>query len=123
MSLFWEKLSRGLRKKSVKGDGECILWTGSRDRDGYGRKMVKWSFRLQKVERVHRVAYMVTRRLTKLPRTDNSGELLDVSHLCRSKLCINPEHLVLESHLSNMSRIHCGRAGVCSLEHSPPCVF
>lgn len=123
MNTFWDKLSRSLSKKSLKVGGECILWTGSTDRHGYGKKKVKWPEGDQKVERVHRVAYMLNTRLVSLPHSDASGAFLDVSHICHNKLCINPDHLVLETHLANMSRIHCHYSGVCSLEHSPACFF
>lgn len=123
MSTFWEKLSNSLAKKTVKGTGQCILWTGTTDHDGYGVKRVKWPNGVQKLERVHRVAYMVKAKLV-LPRTDaSSGQLLEVSHLCHNRLCVNPDHLVAEVHCINMSRIHCHYTGACSLEHCPPCIF
>ncbi|MES9969250.1 MAG: hypothetical protein ABW092_04400 [Candidatus Thiodiazotropha sp.] len=37
---------------------------------------------------------MVSNNLTELPRENKSGDLLDVSHLCHHKRCINPNHLV-----------------------------
>ena len=100
-----------------------MLWTGCCDRHGYGRKRVTWHYDASKTERVHRIAYMVNHKLTELPRTSESGELLEISHLCHKKLCINPEHLVLEAHMVNMSRAHCFIHGACSLEHSPPCIL
>ena len=124
MNKFWEKVSKSLAKNSVEGAGGCVLWIGSRDGHGYGKKKLKWpDLEVQKVERVHRVAYCLKNRLIRLPHTDEEGTLLDVSHIYHNKLCINPDHLVLETHHFNMSRIHCHFSGTCSLEHSPPCLL
>ena len=101
-------------KRTLKVQRGCILWTGCCDRHGYGRKRVTWHYDASKTERVHRMAYMVNHKLTELPRTSESGELLEISHLCHQKLCINPEHLVIEAYMVNMSRAHCFVHGACS---------
>ena len=59
MYIFWEKIERSLQKDSIKGGGGCILWSGSCDRHGYGRKTVTWCTTGKlKVELAHRVAYV-----------------------------------------------------------------
>lgn len=124
MNIFWEKIERSLQKHSVYGGGECILWSGSCDHHGYGRKTVTWyTTGKQKIERAHRVAYMSRNRLTELPRTSDSGDAMDVSHLCHQKSCINTDHLVWESHSANKSRDTCFSRGCCTLEHSPSCIL
>lgn len=67
---FWDK---------VKPEGECLVWTGNRDGDGYGR------FRLGKMQSAHRLAY-----------EDAVGPIpdgLQLDHLCRNTPCVNPAHL------------------------------
>lgn len=127
MNDFFKKLTCSLLKHSEIGENGCvsgcILWCGTSDCYGYGVKRVKWPDGIQKLEKAHRVAYMAHHKLCSLPQLDETGLQLDVSHLCHTKLCINPAHLVLETHTSNMSRNHCRAARVCSLEHSPSCLF
>ena len=124
MYIFWEKFERSLQKHSIKGGGGCILWSGSCDRHGYGRKTVTWCTTGKlKVELAHIVAYMLHKKLTELPRTNDAGDLMDISHRCHEKLCINPDHLVLEPHSQNMLRDACFRRGSCTMEHSPPCIL
>jgi len=38
---------------------------------------------------------------------------LEVSHLCHEPLCINAEHLSLESHSCNTDRLRCVNRGLC----------
>lgn len=59
----------------------CWLWTSShRTRDGYGRKWVKG-------KRVMAHRWMYERHIGPIP----NGMQLD--HLCRVRLCVNPRHL------------------------------
>ena len=71
----------------------------------------------------NRVAYMLHKKVTELPRTNDAGDLMDVSHLCHEKLCINPDHLVFERHSENMSCDACFRLGSCTTKHSPSCIL
>ena len=123
MAQVLERISKSLKKYSARGEGDCILWTGSCDRYGYGRKKVTWGFEVKKMESTHRLAYMVSHNLTELPRENESGDFMEVSHLCHRKRCINPDHLVFEPHSVNMSRASCFIHCCCSLEHSPACIF
>jgi hypothetical protein len=72
---FWSKVD--------KTDG-CWLWTGARtkarDRDGYGA--IRFDGRMQVA---HRIAYEL------LVGPVSSG--LDLDHRCRTRLCVNPDHL------------------------------
>lgn len=127
MSDFFEKLIASLAKHSERGGGvglsDCMIWFGCTDHNGYGIKRVKWPSGATRLEKAHRLAYMADRKIYCLPKLDESGLQLDISHLCHTKNCIEPSHLTLESHTLNLSRSYCKSSGACSFEHSPPCVF
>lgn len=127
MQRFTEKILICLQKHTEKGVGggqiDCHVWNGKKDSYGYGIKKVTWPNGRKSYEKVHRLAYMAHLNNYQLPSTDNFGEQLDVSHRCHEKLCINAEHLTLESHSVNMSRNYCRKTGVCTMAHVPSCVF
>ena len=125
MPTFYEKLAILLEKNSESGVGgvNCKIWKGCKDSQGYGKKRVLWPSGERSVERTHRLAFMVHNKSSNLPRHNSYGEPVEVSHLCHNKLCINMEHLVLESHRENTSRNYCRRVGVCTMAHAPPCVL
>ena len=125
MPNFWEKIVLGLEKHSKSGVGgvKCQLWTGCKDQKGYGRKRVLWPSGAKTMTRTHRLAFMAHHKTNELPTKNTYGEPMEVSHLCHNKLCINIQHLVLESHTENMSRLHCCKEGVCTMAHAPPCVL
>jgi len=53
--------------------------------------------------------------------TFRTEENMDISHLCSNAQCVNIEHLHLEPHVYNLSRIGCReRNGPCS--HVPKCL-
>ena len=102
--------------------GRCWLWTGGTSGQGsscYGMMQVQYpGMSSKRPTRVHRVSYMVKVSSFTLPRH------LEVSHLCHTNLCCNPDHLVLESKSTNNQRNLCQIAGRC-LGHDPqaPCIF
>lgn len=69
---FWEK---------VQKTDSCWLWTGATIR-GYG---VIWENERKRAARAHRVAWELLRG----PIPDG----LTLDHLCRTTLCVNPDHL------------------------------
>jgi hypothetical protein len=58
----------------------CWLWTGAISQHGYGR----FYFR-GKAEAAHRASYILYR--SEIP------EGLEIDHLCRTRNCVNPDHL------------------------------
>ncbi|QXI63447.1 hypothetical protein CP157_01165 [Paracoccus marcusii] len=86
MLRFWAKVDRS---------GECWIWQGSKDRQGYGR--IKSPGKRVNLK-AHRVAYaMVHER--------DPGEDL-VLHGCDNPSCCNPLHLEAGTHSDNMSEMY-----------------
>ena len=81
-----------IAEKITPAPGGCWLWTGSRNRDGYGTTGLG-----SRSELVHRMVY----RLCVAPITDG----FEVCHNCPGgdkPACCNPEHLFLGTHTDNM---------------------
>lgn len=79
--------------------GGCIEWQGRKSFDGYGRV---W-FRGAEIG-AHRVSYIMA-----------IGEIPDglyVCHTCDNRLCVNPEHLWLGTHIDNMNDMRSKGRGV-----------
>ena len=70
----------------------CWRWTGARKSDGYGL----YSVRPYVQRRAHRIVYELTRG--PVPE----GLVLD--HLCKNKICVNPDHLEPVSIAENVRR-------------------
>jgi hypothetical protein len=79
-----------LAKRTVR-DGDCLRWTGSKTKTGYGRIGHEG-----KTKSVHRVAY----ELAKGPIPEG----LEIDHLCRVRDCVNPAHLEAVTHTVNVQR-------------------
>jgi hypothetical protein len=68
---------------------ECIIWPGSKDKDGYG--LVKYQ---GKCQRAHRLA------LQKKIRRELSIDECAL-HTCHHHGCVNPDHLMVGSRAEN----------------------
>ncbi len=103
---FWPKVDR--REKS-----ECWLWQGHVDKNtGYGRIVENGEKRPRKLQ-AHRVSLLV--------HGIKLEENLVVDHICRTRACVNPDHLrqvtlgvnTLENSASiqaaNKKKTHCPR--------------
>jgi hypothetical protein len=75
-------MARDLQRfaRKLKQHGECWLWTGHKDRKGYGQ------FKFQGVAKwAHRWSYATF--IAPIP----AGET--INHKCANPSCVNPEHL------------------------------
>lgn len=104
-----ERIAVKIAPKSPKG---CWEWTGSRNPGGYGK--VRWEGRSVYA---HRLTFHLLADSTCpiQPGRHNGASVLD--HVrCDNPGCVNPAHLQLTSHRSNLSR-HPGSSsefiGVC----------
>lgn len=71
-----------------KAPGGCWLWTGGTNSNGYGQ------IRNPKKCYVHRVVYELA--VGPIP------EGVEIDHICRVRLCCNPEHLRPVTHRQNL---------------------
>ena len=99
LSGFWDRVEAG----------DCWVWTGSRGSAGYGQYMRHGRHHL-----AHRFAW-----------TELVGEIpagMTIDHLCRNRLCVNPDHLEIVSVAVNTMRgmspiAIAARRGSCAQGH------
>lgn len=78
-----------------KSEGGCWLWTGRRDKDGYGVFGAKRNGK-NYTWRAHRFA------LAELAGVDVDNDLVTL-HSCDNPPCVNPAHLSLGTNLDNIA--------------------
>lgn len=103
---FWSKADTS---------GSCWMWTGGRDKDGYGRFAVSVGRfdgrQRQKHMRAHRLAYVLSKGA--IP----TGKL--VLHSCDQPGCVNPDHLRVGTQKQNRAdAVARGRVPSGMLHHS-----
>lgn len=98
--------SRVLSRTSIDPFG-CVLWTGQRDRKGYGR--TRWGGRKQLA---HRVVYEIF--------NGPVPEGLELDHLCGVPSCVSPAHLEPTTHQGNIISGH-QRRGLVPEKDCPHC--
>jgi hypothetical protein len=103
---FWSRVNRDGPAPAYKPElGPCWLWTGTRSH-GYGR------FGLgQESLLAHRIAW----ELANGPVPDG----LELDHLCRVTVCVNPAHLEAVTHRENTLRGEGPTARHARLTHCP----
>lgn len=89
---FWRKVNRDgpVVKEAL---GRCWVWTGSRERLGYGKFYVSTATAPTKA---HRVAWQLT--YGAMP------DGLEPDHLCENPACVRPKHLEWVTHAENIRR-------------------
>lgn len=70
-------------------DGECLVWTGYTNPQGYGRMNVG----NRKLQMVHRVAW----ELANGPIPDG----MEIDHICFNRACVNVDHMRLVTRSGN----------------------
>lgn len=85
----------------ASAQGECLIWFGQKDPNGYGRLRITG-----KLRRAHRLMYEIHKG--QIP----AGAV--VMHSCDRPACINIDHLSLGTQLENIRDMHSkGRAVIC----------
>ena len=84
---FWSK---------VKKTDSCWIWTGYRDKDGYGRFGIDEKIK----HKAHRFSYELVNG--KIPNNQ------EIDHLCKNTSCVNPDHLEIVTHQENIKRSNVG---------------
>jgi hypothetical protein len=77
--------------------GDCWIWTGSKDEQGYG--MLWYEGRS---ERIHRLMYAYF--VEPVPRGVRNRKFGQIDHMCRNTSCCNPNHLELVTQKTNILR-------------------
>ena len=84
---FWAKV--------IRADGQCWLWTGAKERNGYGKVVVgRTATGSPRTAKAHRVSWELSNGV---PIPDAT----DVLHSCDVRLCVNPAHLRLGNDANN----------------------
>lgn len=84
----YRPIAERLQNKTQQ-QGDCLVWTGTKNRHGYGYISDKSKMRI-----VHRVAYELA--YGKIP------DGFDILHSCDNPSCVNPDHLRAGTHTDNM---------------------
>ena len=74
---FWDKVD-------IKGKDECWEWKASDNGTGYGKFYLK-GWQNSEFIYAHRVSYILY--YGKIPKN------YEIDHLCRNRICVNPQHL------------------------------
>ena len=82
---------RFMEKMSPEPNSGCWLWLGFIAKNGYGRFGIR-----RTAHWAHRVAYRLF--------VGDIPDGLDLDHLCRTRCCVNPEHLQAVSRKENLHR-------------------
>lgn len=86
-------LARFMRKISQNPETGCWEWQGETNRNGYGLHRVNPG---ERPRVTHRIAYEHFR--------DTIPEGLQADHLCRNRICCNPDHMEIVTNAVNTDR-------------------
>ena len=106
---FWEKVNKNGPVPAMRPElGPCWEWTAEKVHNGYGRFSPK---RPAKKIKAHTWAY--TALMGPVP------EGMELDHLCRNRLCLNPAHLEPVTHRENLMRGDSAAARCARKTHCP----
>lgn len=108
---FWRKVNK---------TEACWIWTGSANEKGYGQVWRGNFTDKRTMQNAHRFSYEIL--VGPIP------EGLELDHLCKNRLCVNPTHLEPVTHKENLARgntlgainskkTHCSRGHELSQEN------
>src|ERR1035437_3762426 len=86
-----EKIIKYLIENITKEKNGCWVWNTKPNSNGYGRACLNY-----KVISSHRLVYKYFKGKIPLEK--------QIDHLCRNRICVNPEHLEAVSQQENMAR-------------------
>lgn len=90
---FWAKVEKaGPVPEGAPELGPCWIWTGSKNRQGYGH----FGVNAHLIFAAHRFAYELT--------IGPVARHLDLDHLCKLRICVNPSHMEPVTHIENVRR-------------------
>ena len=104
-------------RRKCRQEGRCTVWLGERTPDGYG--ILRVMFRGHRLRlRAHRVMFYLENDFEPMAPSEC------LSHLCHKKLCVTPDHLVLEPLMINLQHRRCKVSRRCQ-GHGPyrPCLI
>lgn len=96
--------ARLLANRRIDPETGCWIWTGCRDRKGYGRFTLKRADGTRLFTRAHRVSYELF--VAEIQPDEQ------VDHECEVRSCFNPEHLKAISLLMNVHYRNHGRSNL-----------
>ena len=120
---WFKKQNLYLEKRTVKcGEDPAFCWTFTgRTKHGYGLVdvVIPGRSKSRTTIHAHRLALMIW-----ITGSWDIPSELDASHLCGTRNCVRPDHLVLESREDNKSRQICHTSNVCiGHDPRPSCIF
>jgi len=101
-------------------DGDCLQWGGEISSWGYGVFRFTFAKKRYKVK-VHRFLYFLSSF-----KSSNFDPIMQVSHICHNKLCVNLSHLSLEDAGVNNQRKICFNSipqGCIGHGNAKDCIF
>ena len=120
--MLLQEFNRQLAIIDLTGDARrtprgCLIWPG--EVKGYSYARFAFPGRPKKRFTRHTLIKVIAIGLFEVP------DGLEGSHLCGNRLCLNPEHVVLESHAINKERQECSNDGICKpvFAHVPRCLL